>query len=88
MNGSSGVPSVVRANGGDDDSKDNDSLRSLSRSNLEIVSLGKSIKKHGQSLVDVAKIESKQKEKMAKLQAEEKEKERNHQDQVEMRNTI
>ena len=53
-----------------------------------IASLGKSIEKHGQSLVDVAKIDANQKEKLAKMQAKEKEKERVHQERGELRSAL
>ena len=45
----------------------------------EVASLGKSIAKHADSLVSVARIDAKQKVTIAKMQAEEKEKDRNHQ---------
>jgi hypothetical protein len=62
-NGAGGVPSVVRAmnNGADDGSAS--SSRSLTGNLTTIAALGKSIKKHGQSLVAAARMETKDREK-------------------------
>jgi hypothetical protein len=49
-----------------------------------MVSLGKSIEKHGQSLIDVARIDAKQMVTLAKMQEEENEKERMHQEGTEL----
>ena len=62
-NGSNGVPSVIGANatyGGV--STEEDSLLTTTQGQSDIASLGKSIEKHGQSLLDIAKIEAKQKQ--------------------------
>ena len=86
-NGSSGVPSVVRQNNNNDD---DDSALSNKTSppsaggNSAIVSLGKSIEKHGQTLVDIAKIDAEEKEK----DRLEKEKERNHNKQAQLVETL
>ena len=83
-NGASGVPSVVRPSEGDDDSMTDNSAKT----NENVSSLGKSIEQHGKSLLDVAKMEAKQKVTIAKMQAEEKAKERQHQLMMEMRSTL
>ena len=77
-NGSCGVPSVVchsaRANSIDDDLlSDNKTSPTSTTGNSAIATLGKSIEKHGQSLVDVAKMQEK-----------EKDKERVHQDRAQL----
>jgi hypothetical protein len=68
-NGASGVPSVVNRSG---DNNDNESLSDKTTPTLTgdsvIASLGKSIEKHGQSLVEVAKIDSEKKVTLAKMQ--------------------
>ena len=75
-NGSNGVPSVVH--GDDNDSlTENSTSQTKSKQNDDIVSLGRSIEQHGQSLVNVAKIE-----------AGGKEKERVHQMKMELRSTL
>jgi len=83
-NGASGVPSVVRPSEGDDDSMTDNSAKT----NENVSSLGKSIEQHGKSLLDVAKMEAKQKVTIAKMQAEEKAKEHQHQLMMEMRSTL
>ena len=83
--GASGVPSVIQSGVNDDDSLDNSLTKSKS-SKLE--TLGKSIEKHGHSLVSVAKIEAKQQVTIAKLQADEHAKERRHQVQTELRSSL
>jgi hypothetical protein len=62
-NGAQGVPSVVHAmnNGADDGSAS--SSRSLIGNSTTIASLGKSIEKHGQSLVAAARMETTDREK-------------------------
>ncbi len=87
-NGSSGVPSVIRATGNNNNEDDASDGPSSKGSNSVIASLGKSIEKHGQSLVDVAKIDANQKDKFAKMQAKEKQKERVHQEMAELRSEI
>jgi hypothetical protein len=64
-NGSIGVPSVVRRldNTEDDDSLTNKTTPTSAGANSAIASLGKSIERHGQTLVDIAKIDAKEKEK-------------------------
>jgi hypothetical protein len=85
-NGSSGVPSVVRQNNNndDDDSLSNKTSPPSAGGNSAIVSLGKSIEKHGQTLVDIAKIDAEEKEK----DRLEKEKERNHNKQAQLAETL
>jgi hypothetical protein len=96
VNGSSGVPSVVRRND-EEDSLTNKSLASAG-GNSAIESLGKSIEKHGQSLVDIAKLDAKEKE-MDRREKEkdrrekekdrrEKEKERIHNIQAQLLNNL
>ena len=90
-NGASGVPSVIctRLSAGDCDSMGEDASHSTTtRGNSDMASLGHSIENHGQSLINIAKMELQHKEKIAKMQADENEKERIHRDQVEMRNRI
>jgi hypothetical protein len=88
-NGSSGVPSVIRAGGNNNNEDDaSDGPSSKGSTNSVIASLGKSIEKHGQSLLDVAKIDANQKEKLAKMQVKEKQKERVHQERLELRSEI
>jgi hypothetical protein len=75
-NGSNGVPSVVH--GDDNDSlTENSTSQTKSKQNDDIVSLGRSIEQHGQSLVNVVKIE-----------ADGKEKERAHQMKMELQSTL
>ncbi len=85
-NGSSGVPSVVRRNNNNDDDKSlsNKTSPASAGGNSAIASLGKSIEKHGQTLVDIAKIDAKAKEK----DRLDKEKERNHTKQSQLNETL
>jgi hypothetical protein len=85
-NGSSGVPSVVRRNNNndDDESLSNKTSPASAGGNSAIASLGKSIEKHGQTLVDIAKIDAKEKEK----DRLDKEKERNHTKQSQLHETL
>ncbi len=68
-NGASGVPSVINRSANNDD---NDSLSDkttpTSTGGSVIASLGKSIEKHGQSLIEVAKIDVDKKVMLAKMQ--------------------
>ena len=80
INGSDGVPSVIRArNNNDADSMSDKTEKTTpsSSANAFMATLGKSIENHGKSLVRVAKIE-----------ADEKEKERVHQVQSEIRSIL
>jgi hypothetical protein len=62
-NGAGGVPSVVRAVNKDADDGSASSSRSSTGNSTTIASLGKSIEKHGQSLVAVARMETQDREK-------------------------
>ena len=68
VNGTSGVPSVVRRAPNDDaDLMLEQTTPTSAGNNSVIVSLGKSIEKHGQSLIDVARIDAKQKVTLSKF---------------------
>jgi hypothetical protein len=71
-NGSSGVPSVVGGPRRRDDDSISDKTSPTSSGGSVIASLGKSIEMHGQSLVDVAKMDAKDKgmERIHKLKGE------------------
>ena len=71
-NGSSGVPSVVGGPRRRDDDSISDKTSPTSSGGSVIASLGKSIEMHGQSLVDVAKMDAKEKgmERIHKLKGE------------------
>jgi hypothetical protein len=84
-NGASGVPSVVCCAPNDDaDSMSERTTPTSEGNNSVMVSLGKSIEKHGQFLIDVARIDAKQTVTLAKMQEEENEKERMHQECTEL----
>ena len=85
-NGSSGVPLVVRrsANSIDDDLLSDNKTSPTSAGNSAIATLVKSIEKHGQSLLHVAKIQEKEKDKERMHQEKEKDKERVHQDRAQL----
>jgi hypothetical protein len=76
-NGAGGVPSVVRAVNKDADDGSASSSRSSTGNSTTIASLGKSIEKHGQSLVAAARMET-----------EDREKERVRKDKSEIRGAI
>ena len=92
-NGSIGVPSVVCRldNTEYDNLLTNKTTPTSAGGNSAIASLGKSIKRHGQTLVDIAKIDSKEKEK-DRLEKDkdrlEKEKERMHNKQAQLLNNL
>ncbi len=78
-NGASGFPSVFCCAPNDDADLMLERTSPTSAGNNSVmVSLGKSIEKHGQSLIDVARIDAKQKVTLAKMQEEENEKDRMH----------
>ena len=68
---------MIRGNDDDDLLTDNSMSQTKTKTDDEIASLGRSIEHHGQSLVDIAKIE-----------ADEKDKERQHQLKMELRSTL
>ncbi len=77
--------SSVRNNNNDDDkSLSNKTSPASTGGNSAIASLGKSIEKHGQTLVDIAKNDAKEKEK----DRLDKKKERNHTKQLQLNETL
>jgi hypothetical protein len=83
-NGACGVPSVCHVPNDDVHSMSERTTPTSAGNNLVMALLGKSIEKHGQSLIDVARIDAKQKVTLAKMQEEENEKERVHQECTEL----
>ena len=79
------MPSVIQSGVSDDDSMGNSSTKTKSS---DIETLGKSIEKHGHSLVSVTKIKAKQQVTIAKLQADEHVKEHQHQVQTELYSSL
>ncbi len=68
-NGANGVPSVInRSANNDDNDLLSDKTTPTSTGGSVIASLGKSIEKHGQSLIEVAKIDADKKVMLAKMQ--------------------
>ncbi len=88
-NGASGVPLVLSCALNDNVDLMSEQTKPTSAGiNLVMALLGKSIEKHGQTLIDVARIDAKQKVTLTKMQEEENEKEWMHQECTELRGDL